>query len=170
MEETLTCRVDLKFSEYLKLQFRLLFRKPGFLILLVTGMIFLVFSLLFMLSGEKIDEMFFFPVFFTVIFLVFLPAGMYAGAKKNFRVHARLHEPVRYSFHEDNITVEGISYSDGIRWDNLRRVIELNEWFLFYQNRLVVYILPVRCLGNEGLEHLRDLVKSRKNLKARLKS
>jgi hypothetical protein len=53
-------------------------------------------------------------------------------------------------------------------WDKTYKVLELNDWFLFYQNKLVANIIPKKFIGAQTQE-LREIIKQQ-NVKYKLKN
>ncbi|MGV8828214.1 MAG: YcxB family protein [Breznakibacter sp.] len=73
-----------------------------------------------------------------------------------------------YEITEELIIVTGESFNSQMTWEKTYKVLELKEWFLFYQNKLVANVVPKEFIGNQTHE-LREIIK-RQNIKCKLRS
>jgi len=113
------------------------------------------------------------PPYFQIIFglftLIVIPGSVYFSAKKNFKTSQRLQEEIQYEFTNDKFKLTGSSFSNEMTWDKTYKIQELQNWFLVYQNRKVANIIPKRNLSSEQTEDLRNLFKTFKNIKLKLR-
>ena len=170
MEYKINCQFKLNFKEYLKLAYIMTYRKISVRILLVIACLFLLFSLMLLIEGERMQDILYFPLLFFILMFVYIPFTIYVGARKIFRLHGHLQESVSYNFGSDRIEISGESYKSELSWDKVYKVLELNNWFLFYQNGSVANPVPKRSFAMQDIPHLRELITEQKNLKIKLKA
>lgn len=158
-------KVELK--DYIKLMYILTYRRRGMIIANIMGLLLFSFTIMYFVGIIESAEFPWMPVAFSVLIVVLLPLSVYFSAKKNYKTHSRLQEKVIYEINDDTINITGESFSSEMTWNKTYKVVELNDWFLFYQNKLVANIIPKQSIGNDRYE-LREIVKNQK-IKNKLK-
>ena len=113
------------------------------------------------------------PPYFHLIFGLFvtgfLPFSVYRSATKNYTSNQRLSEVIMYEFDIEQIRIKGESFNSELTWPKTHRVLELNDWILIYQNKLVANIIPKDSFSSEQLAEFKQLVKGLTSVKSKLK-
>jgi len=78
-------------------------------------------------------------------------------------------ETIEYAFSPDGVKMTAPDVHSFTGWNKVQRVIELRDWFLIYQNRMVFHPVPKKDFDRGALELFRMLLKSTHGLKVKLK-
>jgi YcxB-like protein len=104
-----------------------------------------------------------FPVLYVVAFAVLTTATFvtpYIQAKRTYRRHEFLREPMVYRFMPEGIHLEGRTFSADMAWSIVFEVRETRTLFLIMHNPQTAWILPRRFLTIEEQDEWRDFVKA----------
>ncbi|MEO1011811.1 MAG: YcxB family protein [Bacteroidota bacterium] len=157
-------------TEYIRLMFRLTYKRPIFIFITVVGLIMLVSSALYFLGlFTAMDRPPYFQLGFGLFALFFLPFSVYRSAKRNFDSHKRLKEKIIYVFDEEKISISGDSFASEMDWPQTHKVLELNNWILIYQNKLVANVIPKKAFKNNDLKEFKELLQNMPRIKSKLK-
>jgi len=153
---------QLEFKAYLRLLYILTYRKPIMILVSIIGVIMLVLSCLYFAGFKSVvDEPPYFQLFFGLFMVLGLPFSVYRSAKKGFSSNGRLQEPIVYEFTEDGIRISGTSFQSQLDWEKTYKVVELKDWILIYQNKLVANVIPKDSFG-DNLRNFRELILQRR--------
>jgi hypothetical protein len=156
----------LDFKSYVKLMYTLTYRREVIILFSILGLCFFLFLGLVILGSIKVSNVSLFPLFFLFVVLFGIPILVYYSAKKNFQTHARLQEKITYEITDDFIKITGESFKSHMTWNKTYKVLEIKDWFLFYENKLIANIIPKEFIGKQ-IPELRDIVK-RQQVNSRL--
>lgn len=147
------------------------------LLLIVLSVIYLpaVFIIFYVImsSSEPQGEidllallMAFLPALFPIVLMTcFILFGGYLSYKRV----PDFQKNIRYSFSDSGYE---ISYSKGfsqVDWDNLVKVVETNQCFLFYPQKSMFHIIPKRGFnGIDEITFVRNIISSKLGSKAKL--
>jgi hypothetical protein len=149
----MTIETKLDFKRYLKLMYTLTYLKPIMIFLTLIGIIMFIFSILhFLKFNIHVDGPPFFQLFFGFLVIAILPFSIYRNARKNFSSHGRLQEKIIYEFTDEKIKVTGETFKSEMDWTGTHKIVELKEWILIYQNRLIANIIPKDSFGEDLVE------------------
>lgn len=82
--------------------------------------------------------------------------------QRAFKAATNLHQPIQYTFSETEVKVETGSSQTTHSWSAFERTVELPEWFLLYQNKMVFNPIPKSAFHSEAeMEQLRNLLKEK---------
>lgn len=170
----MTIKTKLKFDKYLKLMFILTYRKPSIIILTSIGVLMLIsasmtlFGVVDSYYKEGVSPK---PPIAEIIigfmFIIIFPLMTYLNARKMFSSSGRLQEEITYEFSDDRIKITGETFKSEMDWTKTYKVLELNDWILIYQNRIVANVIPKELFG-DNLNEFKAMIKS-KNIKSKLK-
>ncbi len=145
----------------------LTYRRISMIVTNIMGLLLLTYSILYYLDMIKIKELTWIPLLYSILILLVLPIVIYYSALNNYKTHFIFHERVTYEIDTSFIIIYGPSFYLQTSWEKTYKVIELNKWILFYQNKLNANIIHKDAIGNQ-LEELREIIKN-KNIKYKLK-
>ncbi len=159
-------KIELK--DYIKLMFILTYRKGSIIFSSMMG-VFLAIITVASLTGGMIrsDGFPVMPLVLSIVMLILIPASVYYSATKNYKTHSRLQETITYEIDNEIIQSTGESFNSEMDWSKMHKVLELNDWFLLYQNKMVANLIPKQAIG-EQLYELREIIK-KQNIKYKLK-
>jgi len=164
---------SINFNDYLKLNYILTYKNKWVIYISILGLLMLLATGLYY-SGltpwlYAKDNPPYFQFFFGIFTLIGIPCSVYFSAKRNFKASERLQEEIEYELTNEKFKLTGSSFSNEMTWDKTYKIQELKNWFLIYQNRKVANLIPKRNLSLEQTEYLRNLFKTFKNIKLKLK-
>lgn len=163
----------INFKEYLKLSYILTYKIRWAVFISIIGLLMLVVTGLYYsgLTPEIFVNVS--PPYFQLLFGLFVVAGIplsvYFAAKKNFASSPRLQEEIEYEITNEKFKLTGTSFSSDMTWDKTYKIQELKNWFLIYQNRRVANLIPKSEMSPEQVESLRNLFRTFRNVKLKLK-
>ncbi|MBS2213597.1 YcxB family protein [Carboxylicivirga mesophila] len=159
-------KIELK--DYIKLMFILTYRKGSIIFSSIMG-VFLAVITVATLTGDMVGSDGFpvMPLVLSMVILIVIPASVYYSATKNYNTHSRLQETITYEIDHQLIRSIGESFNSEMDWSKMHKVLELNSWFLLYQNKMVANLIPKQAMGEQRHE-LREIIK-KQNIKYKLK-
>jgi len=99
---------------------------------------------------------------FTAVFLGIWYVLFQFILRRAFKAATNLHHPIRYIFDETEVKVESGSSQTVHSWSAFERTVELPEWFLLYQNKVVFNPIPKSAFHSETeLSRFRNLLKEK---------
>ena len=164
-------RIESKLSlkEYIRLMYRLTYRKPMVIIISLIGFFMLILSALYFLGLYRSTDQPPYSQLAAGLFVsLVLPFSVYRAAKRQFNSNERLKELIVYEFNPEHIQITGESFRSELTWSKTHKIIEISDWIIIYQSKLVANVIPRRCFEPHQLDIFRNLVKST-NVRFRLK-
>lgn len=161
-------KTKIQLKDYIKLIYILTYRKWTMVFILAMGLFNFIFCVLYIFGTITSTEFPILPFAFSAIILFVLPISIYYSSSKNYNTHSRLQEEVTYEISDEEIKISGDSFTTEMTWEKTYKVLELNDWFLIYQNKMVANIIPKDSIG-ESIIELRNIVKEKK-IKSKLKN
>ncbi|WP_430813853.1 YcxB family protein [Carboxylicivirga sp. RSCT41] len=162
----MTIKTHIDFKEYVKLMYILTYRKGAFIFTGLLGVFLFTISMLYFTGSLETDTPPAMAITMSIIFLFLLPFSVYFGAKKNYYSHGRLQEEISYEITEDLIAIKGETFTTEMSWDKTYRVLELKNWLLIYENKMMANIIPKRSIDN--MDKLRGIIRNQ-SIKQKLK-
>ncbi|MDB4292350.1 YcxB family protein [Maribacter sp.] len=162
----ITTRLD--FKSYSKLMTRLFYKKHAVWGMTAFGTIIMVLGILGGLAPKPLSfeqvSMFLVYGFIVVLFPVIV---IKIRTKRNFYSNQMLQEEITYEFIDDRIKMTGASFKTEMTWSKVHKVQEVKDWFLIYQSKQLMNLIPKQALGDK-LEEFGALIKSQKGLTYKL--
>lgn len=163
----------INFKDYLKLNYTLTYKSKWIIFISIIGLLMLLAAGLYYsglvpwLYAEDSPPRV--PIIFGLFTSIGVPCSVYFTAKRNFKSSERLQEEIEYELTNDKFKMTGSSFSNEMTWDKTYKIQELKHWFIVYQNRKVANLIPKRSLSSEDTEYLRNLFRTIKNARLKLK-
>jgi hypothetical protein len=101
------------------------------------------------------------------VFILIYPIITYINSKKMFSSSVRLQEEITYEFTNDKIKITGETFNSEMDWAKTYKVLELKEWILIYQNKMIANVIPKELFG-DNLQEFKVKVQNN-NIKAKFK-
>lgn len=158
---------NIKLKDYIKLMYILTYRRIGMKFASILGIFLFTFCIMYFIGIIESAEFPWLPIAYSAIIIIVMPLSIYYSAKSNYKTNARLQEKIAYEISDELIRITGESFNSEMTWEKTYKVLELKNWFLFYQNKLVANIIPKECVGNQTQE-LREII-NRQNINSKLK-
>jgi len=160
----------IELNGYIKLIYILTYRKPILILVTLIGAVMLTLSILYFLGLYDVpDGPPYYQLVMGILLTVIIPYSVYRGAVKNFNTNERLKETIRYGFDQERIKIKGESFSSELTWPKTHKVIELKDWILIYQNRIVANIIPKGSFTQTQLSDFKRMVSSVPNVKTKFR-
>ena len=164
----MTIETKLEFKKYLKLMFILSVRKSSMLTTTLIGLIIVLLAFIQTFDPNfKSEEFPFSLMIFGIVFLVFMPVIIYLNAKSNFSTNGKLKETIVYEFTNEKMKITGETFSSEMDWSKIYKVLELKNWILIYQSKLIANAIPKESF-DDNLESFKEIVRN-KNIKVKFK-
>ena len=160
--------MKIEFKPYLKLMYVLTYRKPAAIVISLIGFFSLLFGILSFTGLSPFFPSDYVQLGFGFMLVVVYPFIIYTTAKRNFASQARIQERITYEFTDNTIKITGESFNSELTWEKTYKVLELKDWILIYQNRLVANIIPKEAFGDK-LDEFKSLVRSKSSIKQKLR-
>ncbi|TCC86457.1 YcxB family protein [Pedobacter frigiditerrae] len=161
----------IEFSDYLKLNYILFYKKIGSILTLLLGIIFITISIIDFFEIYDIIEGY--PSYQPVLGLVIvfmMPLGIYFSAKKNFKNYNVLNGANEYQFDNDNLRIIGSNFNSKIKLNSLYKVEELKNWFIIHLAKGSTNLISKKALNEHQILALREIFKKLKNVKIKLEN
>ncbi len=88
-------------------------------------------------------------------------------SRRGFDSNKMMQEQIIYEFTSDTIIMTGATFKSEMEWSKVHKVKELKDWFLIYQSKHLMNIIPKKDLDEKVPEFI-NLITSQKGLIYRL--
>lgn len=148
----------ISFREYLKLLYTITYRRP-LMILLLTVDLLVILWILFYHAGLSIPKPVYYQYLTVLLITVAQPLVIYSTIHRNYYSSSHLKEFVKIEFTLEEIRIKGESFYTMLMWPKMFKVVELEHWFLIYENNLAAIIVQKKAFTPAQAEAFRILVK-----------
>lgn len=168
--DQITVKVTIQKKEYIKLSYTLTYANLLNVFVSIVGVFMLGFVLQYFLFPVETDDFPFLPLLIFVYSLIFTPLSIYYEAIKNMKTMALLKETVYYTFSAEDIHMKCESIDTNIKWNVIKSIKELNNWYILYVGKNRGYFIP-KSQFSSGIDesNFRYLVLSKTTIKQDLK-
>jgi hypothetical protein len=127
-------------------------------LVLVVGALFLLLSVLFVITGQRALNVVL-PPFLLGAFWIWIGMGKtyLLSARSQFAKNPVLREPRRIEFNDDGVKTDSGIASSQAEWKAYLRYVESKDTFLIYTSPACFVIVPKRVLQPEQVNELRQL-------------
>lgn len=84
-----------------------------------------------------------------VVFLLYIPVGLYLRSKKRLESTEALRNSLHYAVSDAGIAVAQGEASGELKWDQIYKMIATKSNVLIYSNRINAYVIPREQLGDK---------------------
>jgi hypothetical protein len=155
-------KTQLSLSDFIKLQYYLLYSTGWTIYITLLGLVVLLGSL-FAFSGasdiENKDKPYI-ALIFGVFVVVLIPLGLFFSAKRIYASHKMLQEPMYYTFSPSGIHVEGSSFSSTVSWEKMYKIKRMSKWLLIYHGKNIANCVKLPDFEGDSYSRFVSLVKS----------
>lgn len=157
---------QLDFKGYSKFMMSLFYKKPAFWGMTAFGVLIMILGVLGGLAAKPLSSsqvwMFLLYGFIVILFPVIV---IKFRTKRSFSSNKMLQEEIIYEFIDDKIIMTGTTFKSEMKWSKIHKVRKFKEWFLIYQSKNLMNLIPNKSITNkmpefeaiiksqEGLEH-----------------
>lgn len=105
-------------------------------------------------------------IWFAVVF-VFLIIRSYFRLKNAFYSNKKIQEEIVYTFTNEKIQTKGKTFDGDFTWNTVHRIKENKDWFLIYQSKTMMNMVPKKYFSQSEIIELRNIIE-KNNVKAKL--
>ena len=132
----MTIKTKLTKTDFINLNFVLLFSKVFIRIVFIIMTLSLVFGIVSAIIPNTFAGDFSVSRILTPLFvLAFLPAVTYFTSAKNYLSNKRISETIEYKFEKDYLVIKGESFNSQLTWDKIHKVTLTKNWLLIFQTK-----------------------------------
>ncbi|MBO6517070.1 MAG: YcxB family protein [Bacteroidia bacterium] len=166
---TITIRTKLNKAAFAKFLILRWYKRPIGWLYTFVGLGSLL-NLIFLLNNStKADMPLDATIIITVVTLLVMPGLTLLQAHRSFGQNSRLAETIQYSFRHDAVLITGESFNSSFDWSKLYGITEQKDWVLLRETKALFHLVDKSAFSQEQLEDFRDLVRSKLNLKLKLR-
>ncbi|MGB9122268.1 MAG: YcxB family protein [Candidatus Angelobacter sp.] len=127
-------------------------------LVLVVGVLFLLLSVLFVITGQRALNVVL-PPFLLGAFWIWVGMGKtyLLSARSQFAKSPALREPRRIEFNDEGVKTDAGIASSQVSWKAFLRYVESTDTFLLYTSPACFVVFPKRVLQGEQVNELRGL-------------
>lgn len=159
-------KTQLTFKGYSRLMFGLFYRKAAPLGMTIFGGLIIIVGTLGGLAEKPLSHTQVSMILLYGLVVVLFPLiviKIKIRTKRSFLSNRMLQEEIVYEFREDKISMSSTTFTAEMNWAKLHKVREVKEWFLRYQSKHSMNLIPKTAFeGN--LAEFETLIKSQKGL------
>ncbi|HEX3103218.1 MAG TPA: YcxB family protein [Terriglobales bacterium] len=128
-------------------------------LVLVVGVLFLLLSVLFVITGQRALNVVLPPFLFGAFWAwVGMGKTYLLSARSQFAKSPALREPRRVEISDDGVKTDSGIASSQVSWKGILRYVESSDTFLLYTSPACFAIVPKRVLQPEQVTELRELL------------
>lgn len=137
-------------------------------IIIFSLIIFLFFGLNFYNTENETQEIFKSAALWFIAIIVFIIVRSYFRLKNAFYSNAKIQEEIIYTFTDEKVHTKGETFEGDFTWNTIFKVKETADWFLIYQSKLTMNMVPKKDFSGSQITELRRMMK-KNGVKAKLR-
>lgn len=136
--------------------------------MIIFSMIILVFFVLNFYNSSQESEGVLkqASIWFAVVFVFMIVRG-YFRLKNAFLSNQRIQEEITYTFTDEKVFAKGETFESDFLWNAVYRVKENKDWFLIYQSKTTMNMIPKKYFSENEIVDLRKMIE-KSGVKAKL--
>lgn len=161
----MTVKTHITFKDFLNFNIKNSFPR----IIIFSLIILAIFGLNFSNAEYNTKEIFkSASIWFAAIF-VFIIIRSYFRLKNAFYSNKKIQEEIVYTFTDEKVQTKGETFDGDFTWNTVHRVKETKDWFLIYQSKTTMNMIPKKYFSQSEMIELRSIIK-KNNVKAKLRN
>ena len=129
-------------------------------IIIFSLIIFLFFGLNFYNAENDTKEIFKSAALWFVAIIVFIIVRSYFRLKNAFYSNKKIQEEITYTFTDEKVHTKGETFEGDFTWNTVFKVKETADWFLIYQSKLTMNMVPKKDFSDSQISELRNMIKN----------
>ncbi|MDQ1161244.1 hypothetical protein QE422_001612 [Chryseobacterium sp. SORGH_AS 447] len=159
-------------KEYIRLMYFLAYRKPIVIVTLLLGFYMIYLDIKIIISGQlnliPISSILF-NIFILLGTFILYPLWYYYKFRKDYQTNKVISSETTSLFKDDIIQDVAESFTVELAWNNIYKIEELKNWFLFYHSKSTYGFCPKRAMTKDQVSELRNMIKIN-HIKAKLRN
>lgn len=161
---------QLNFESYSRLLKTLYYKRVFVIATIVIGVFFLLLAVLGLIIDELNHLSYILSYGISGLIILLAPyVTITLKAKRSFFSNKMLQEEIAYEFTKDKIIMTGTSFRSEMEWSKIYKVREVKDWYLIYQSKQAMNLIPKDALRDQQTE-FNQLLKQQEGLKLGLLS
>jgi hypothetical protein len=148
-------------KEYAKVLYTGLYRKPGFIIITILGVYYMVTALLDQLEIINFYSGIPYPEFFVGLFALLFPSLLVMASLRQLRSSPSFQHEMVFTFGENGMKVQGLNFKGEFQWAHLTKRKEFGKFLILYHSKKMGNFLDKTKLTGDQLEFIRSKVRSK---------
>lgn len=161
----MTVKTHITLKDFLKFNFRK--SLPRMIIFSVIILVFFILNL--QNSSQESDEILKQAILWFFVVFVFMAVRSYFRLKNIFLSNKRIQEEISYTFTGEKVFAKGETFETDFLWTSVYRIKEDKDWFLIYQTKTVMNMIPKKYFNENEILELRNLIRN-SGVKTKLKN
>lgn len=162
-------KTKVSFREYLKILYRLAYRKPIMIFLLCLAFAIAAWTVLYYMNILNLPKPIFYQYLTLVLIAVVQPLVIYLTIRRNYYSSNHLRESLEMEVTNTELKIKGESFYLELIWNKVFKIVENSQCFLIYQNNLSAIIILKKDLNISETKEIKDLFNSLSNVPVFLK-
>lgn len=168
-DPALVIKTKISFSEYLKILYRLAYRKPIMIFLVCLAFAIAIWIAFYSMNILNLPKPLFYQYLTLVLIIVVQPLVIYLTIRRNYYSSNHLREALEMEVTIRELKIKGESFYLELIWNKVFKIVENSKCFLIYQNNLSAIIILKKDLNISETNEIKDLFKSISNVPVFLK-
>lgn len=161
----MTVKTHITFKDFLNFNIKNSFPR----IIIFSLIILAIFGLNFSNAEYNTKEIFkSASIWFAAVF-VFIIIRSYFRLKNAFYSNKKIQEEIIYTFTDEKVQTKGETFDGDFTWNTVHRVKETKDWFLIYQSKTTMNMVPKKYFSQNEIIELRNIIE-KNNVKAKLRN
>lgn len=161
----MTVKTHITFKDFLNFNIKNSFPR----IIIFSLIILAIFGLNFSNAEYNTKEIFkSASIWFAAVF-VFIIIRSYFRLKNAFYSNKKIQEEITYTFTDEKVQTKGETFDGDFTWNTVHRVKETKDWFLIYQSKTTMNMVPKKYFSPSEIIELRNIIE-KNNVKAKLRN
>ncbi|OBW39762.1 hypothetical protein AB670_03901 [Chryseobacterium sp. MOF25P] len=161
----MTVKTHITFKDFLNFNIKNSFPR----IIIFSLIILAIFGLNFSNAEYNTKEIFkSASIWFAAVF-IFIIIRSYFRLKNAFYSNKKIQEEIIYTFTDEKVQTKGETFDGDFTWNTVHRVKETKDWFLVYQSKTTMNMIPKKYFSQSEIIELRNIIE-KNNVKARLRN
>lgn len=161
----MTVKTHITFKDFLNFNIKNSFPR----IIIFSLIILAIFGLNFSNAEYNTKEIFkSASIWFAAVF-VFIIIRSYFRLKNAFYSNKKIQEEIIYTFTDEKVQTKGETFDGDFTWNTVHRVKETKDWFLVYQSKTTMNMIPKKYFSQSEIIELRNIIE-KNNVKAKLRN
>ncbi|VXB93314.1 MULTISPECIES: YcxB family protein [Chryseobacterium] len=161
----MTVKTHITFKDFLNFNIKNSFPR----IIIFSLIILAIFGLNFSNAEYNTKEIFkSASIWFAAVF-VFIIIRSYFRLKNAFYSNKKIQEEIIYTFTDEKVQTKGETFDGDFTWNTVHRVKETKDWFLIYQSKTTMNMVPKKYFSQSEIIELRNIIE-KNNVKAKLRN
>ncbi|UFH31494.1 YcxB family protein [Chryseobacterium sp. C-71] len=129
-------------------------------IIIFSLIIFLFFGLNFYNAENDTKEIFKSAALWFAAIIFFIIVRSYFRLKNAFYSNKKIQEEIIYTFTDEKVQTKGETFEGDFTWNTVFKVKETKNWFLIYQSKLTMNMVPKKDFSDRQISELRNMIKN----------